>query len=123
MKVKEAMEYDHRWSKAVDLAIYIQVMMVKGYFSNWKQIVYFDFDKPMIFRYILQELEVAGIVPIAAVSYFGASKIELRKYLSVTPDCVFRRYATYAQAVQSPLHTRRIQVFRHIAELECREDP
>lgn len=88
MKVEEVLEWDPRL-KVMLPCKYVQVMFARGYFSDWKQVVYFDFDQPMtaqLFRLIVTQLEDAGLIPISATCDLGSTNRKMRKELSVTED-------------------------------------
>lgn len=89
MKVEEVIEWDPRLKKVMLPCKYVQVMIARGYFSDWKQVVYFDFDQPMtdqLFLFIVSQLEDAGLIPISATSDLGSTNRKMRNDLSITED-------------------------------------
>lgn len=82
MKVEDVLEWDSRLKKVMLPCKYVQVMIARGHFSDWKQVVYFDFDQPMtaqLFRFIVTQLE-------DATCDLGSTNRKMRKELSVTED-------------------------------------
>lgn len=89
MKVKEKMEFDFFKKKVVPIAKYVQVMLIHGFYSDWKQVVYYEFDQPMtphIFMGLIGRLEEAGLTRVATVSDLGSSNQKLRRLLGVPPS-------------------------------------
>lgn len=89
MKVKEKMEFDFFKKRVVPIAKYVQVMLLHGFYKDWKHVVYYEFDQPMtphIFLGLIGRIEEAGLVPVAAVSDLGTSNQKLRRLLGVTQE-------------------------------------
>lgn len=70
----------------------VQVMMAKGIYSNWKQVIYFDYDAPVTADLLLEvvtHLENCGLVPVGAVCDLGPTNRALRKKLEITESKPF----------------------------------
>lgn len=81
------------WDKSTD-TVYgshskVQVAMLTGIFSTWKQPIYFDFDQKMsnelLFR-ILDDVSATGLRVKAMVSDLGGTNRELLNKLGITPE-------------------------------------
>lgn len=47
MKIKEKFIYDKTQDETLKLASYVQVVMIRGLYGNWKQPVFFNYDCAM----------------------------------------------------------------------------
>lgn len=82
MKIKETYEYDHSQSKVMRPVSQALVVMAKGLFANWQQVVYYNFDKTVnseLILNIISKLEGAGLVPIAMVCDMGTKNFTAHK--------------------------------------------
>uniref|UniRef100_A0A182R3S0 Transposable element P transposase-like RNase H domain-containing protein n=1 Tax=Anopheles funestus TaxID=62324 RepID=A0A182R3S0_ANOFN len=71
MKVQSVMEYDPSLDEVVGPHNYLQVVMARGLFKNWKQPIYIGFDKKMtkeIMKNIIIKLHEKGINVVGIVS-------------------------------------------------------
>ena len=74
---------------------YMQVVMARGLFSNWKQPVYLAFDQKMtqdILNKIIIELHKIQFNVVACVSDCGASNVGLWKELGVNINRTFFKH-------------------------------
>uniref|UniRef100_A0A182XQ36 THAP-type domain-containing protein n=1 Tax=Anopheles quadriannulatus TaxID=34691 RepID=A0A182XQ36_ANOQN len=78
MKIEFTMEYDPASDEVIGPHNYIQVVMARGLFKNWKQPIYIGFDKKMCKATIIsliEKLSAIGVNVAAIVSDNGSSNI------------------------------------------------
>lgn len=89
MKVEKIYEYDVKEDEVVGPYNYLQVVMVRGLFSNYKQTIYLAFDT-QISEIILNEIVTAlyniKFNVVAVVSDCGGGNRGLWKKLQISPD-------------------------------------
>ncbi|KAG5875242.1 hypothetical protein JTB14_001988 [Gonioctena quinquepunctata] len=56
MKLKSVLEFDNAEDEIVGPYNYMQVIMVRGLFSKWKQPIFIDFDTKITKIYLLMEV-------------------------------------------------------------------
>jgi hypothetical protein len=86
VKVKAVEEYNVAQDEILGPYKYMQVVMVRGLFSNWKQPVFIAFDQKMtkqILFEIITELHKISYNVVACVSDCGGSNVRLWKELGV----------------------------------------
>jgi hypothetical protein len=86
VKVKAVEEYNVAQDEILGPYKYMQVVMVRGLFSNWKQPVFIGFDQKMtkqILFEIITELHKISYNVVARVSDWGGSNVGLWKELGV----------------------------------------
>jgi hypothetical protein len=86
VKVKAVEEYNVAQDEILGPYKYMQVVMVRGLFSNWKQPVFIAFDQKMtkqILFEIITELHKISYNVVACVSDCGGSNVALWKKLGV----------------------------------------
>lgn len=89
MSVGKDTEFDTSNSEVVSPANYAQVVVVKGLFDDYKQVISIDFDKKMTkteLLIILDALEGVGLRPCATVNDLGGGNRGLWTELDVTPE-------------------------------------
>ena len=72
----DEMHIDSKLDKILGPFKKVQVFLIRGLFSPWKQPVYFDFDKQMnldLLLFIIKKMESIGLQVKAIVSYLGRS--------------------------------------------------
>lgn len=89
VKVNSCYEYDTRADQVLGRHNQMQVSIVRGLLSNWKQPIYFAFDQKMttdILFLLIRELHNASFIVIACVSDCGGGNVGLWKTLNVNID-------------------------------------
>jgi hypothetical protein len=89
MKVHSTHEFDKIRDEIIGPHSQMQVVMVRGLFSNWKQPMYVDFDQKMtqnILFDIIVELEKIGYHVVACVSDCGGGNVGLWSSLDISID-------------------------------------
>lgn len=92
VKIKCIREYDTRKDMIIGPYNYMQVVMVRGLFSNWKQPVYLGFDQKMtkdILMQVINELYQISFNVVACVSDCGGSNVGLWNALEISLDKTF----------------------------------
>lgn len=92
MKVCSLYEYDRSEDEVVGPHSYMHVIMARGLFSKWKQVIYVDFDKKMcrnILDTVITKLQNIEYNVVAIVSDCGGGNVGLWKELEVTTDKVY----------------------------------
>uniref|UniRef100_A0A182PWN9 DUF659 domain-containing protein n=1 Tax=Anopheles epiroticus TaxID=199890 RepID=A0A182PWN9_9DIPT len=86
MKIQYTIEYDSSVDEVIGPHNYIQVVMARGVFKNWKQPIYIGFDKKMtreILVDIIKKLHNKAINVVGVVSDNCSSNISCWKELGV----------------------------------------
>lgn len=68
---------------------YVQCAMLRGLTCGWKQIIYYDFDKPMTRKTlfdIITKSEEAGFIVVAMVHDLGPTNMKLWKTLDISTE-------------------------------------
>ena len=80
----DEMHIDSKLDKILGPFKKVQVVLIRGLFSPWKQPVYFDFDKINLdLLFIIKMVESTGLQVKAIVSDLGGSQ-DLRKSLEIS---------------------------------------
>ena len=89
MDLKKKYEYFQKTDSVFQNHKKVQVGMIRGLCSNWKQPVFFNFDTPMrknLFNEIIMKIESTGIEVWAVACDSGSTNQALLKSLGVTTD-------------------------------------
>lgn len=89
MKVKETYEYDQKFEQVIGPHKQMQVIVLRGIFSNWKQPIFLDFDTsitPEIVSTAIQKTQACGFDVVACVSDMGGGNYGMWKKLNVSVD-------------------------------------
>lgn len=84
MSVCKTLEYDRSNDEIVGPHTHAQIVMVRGLFSKWKQVIFVDFDQPMtvnILLNIIEELHHVNFNVVAINSDNAPENTKLRKQL------------------------------------------
>lgn len=95
IKVKSVLEYNISTDEIVGPHNYMQVIMARGLFSNWKQPIYLGFDKKMtknILFLVISELHKISYNIVACVSDCGGGNIGLWKDLNININNTFFKH-------------------------------
>lgn len=87
MKVKEKICYDKKKDETLKAAKYVQVAMIRGLFGNWKQPIYYDFDRKMtesLLFSIINAVQSCGFDVVAMVCDLGGTNQGLLKELNIS---------------------------------------
>jgi len=80
MKVKNSYEFDRNSDTLLKPSNYVQVIMARGLFCNWKQPLFYDFDrkisKPLLFE-IINRLDNIGFKVVAITNDLGGGNRDL----------------------------------------------
>ncbi|KAM8702301.1 hypothetical protein ACLKA7_007643 [Drosophila subpalustris] len=86
MKVAANYEYDHSLEAVQEPREYVQVAMAQGLRMSWKQLIYFDFDTPVIILYkLIEKLHMVGYHVVGIVNDLGPGNHKLWTKLGVSP--------------------------------------
>lgn len=92
MKIKKSYEYDRNSDTLLKPANYVQVIMARGLFCNWKQPIFYDFDrnlsKSLLFE-IIKKLDNIGFNVIGITNDLGGGNRGLWKSLGITEEAPF----------------------------------
>lgn len=92
MKIKKSYDYDKKTDTMLPPANYVQVVMARGLFSNWKQPIFFDFDcqltKSML-NFLIEKLEEIDFNVVAIVSDMGGGNRKFWNTLDVSKEKPF----------------------------------
>lgn len=89
MKVKETYEYDQKFDQVIGPHKQMQVIVLRGLFSNWKQPIFLDFDTsitPEILTIAINKTQSCGFDVVACVSDMGGGNYGMWKKLNVSID-------------------------------------
>lgn len=92
MKVCSTYEYDRKNYEILGPHHYMQVVMARGLFSKWKQVIYVDFDAKMtknVMENIVTRLQNVGYPVVAIVCDCGGSNIGLWRDLGINLENVY----------------------------------
>ncbi len=91
MALSKNLEYDQAEQRVYGPYSQVQVAMIRGLFKNFKQAVFYDFDKPMtkeILGDIMDKLDRIGFRTEVIVSDMGSKNLGLWKDLGIQPGNV-----------------------------------
>lgn len=89
VKVECVYEYDKTNDEIIGPHKQMQVIMVRGLFSQWKQPIYIDFDQKItqeILNKVLTKLYSIGFNVVACVADCGGGNVGLWKILGISPE-------------------------------------
>lgn len=89
MVIQQAITYDTTNQQILMSAKNAQVVVVKGLFSNWIQVIYVGFDVPMtglLLKEVVDRLEDVGLRPCASVGDLGPSNQGVFTDLGLSPE-------------------------------------
>lgn len=92
MKIKKAYEYDRNSDTLLKPANYVQVIMARGLFCNWKQPLFYDFDRNLdksLLLEIIKKLSNIGFNVVAITNDLGGANRGLWKSLGITEEAPF----------------------------------
>lgn len=92
MKVDSLYEYDQKNDEVIGPHSYMQVVMARGLFKQWKQPLFIEFDKKItkdILDSIIIALHNINYEVVACVSDCGRGNVGLWRELGITPECTF----------------------------------
>jgi hypothetical protein len=108
--------YDEAEDKAYGPHSNVQVLMARGLFNQWKQPVYYDFDKKVTSQILLQIIETldnAGFDVVAVVSDMGGGNQGLWKELDVGFGSQKRKKKVKNQTVTQSAKGKLRSSFKH----------
>uniref|UniRef100_A0A1Y1KF34 Transposable element P transposase-like RNase H domain-containing protein n=2 Tax=Photinus pyralis TaxID=7054 RepID=A0A1Y1KF34_PHOPY len=89
MKIQAGFEYERKSDTTLSPSKYVQVIMARGLFGNWKQPIFYDFDckitKELLFE-IIKNLEHIGYPVYAINSDLGGSNRGLWTSLNISEN-------------------------------------
>lgn len=89
IKISNKISLDRKNEQVVGPHNYAQVVMARSLLGQWKQPIYYDFDKPMteeILKDIIVRVEESGFKVVAIVSDMGGGNRAVWKRLGITPE-------------------------------------
>lgn len=89
MKVEKIYEYDPKNDEVIGPFNYLQVVMARGLFANWKQPIYMEFDTQIstnILNNIITELHKIDYTVVGMVSDCGGGNRGLWNDLEISPE-------------------------------------
>lgn len=92
MKLRRCYEYDHVSQSVLQPVDQALVVMVKSLCSNYQQVVYYNYDETPTISLIdslVENLELAGLHPVAVVSDQGPKNMGLFTEMGVTLTCPY----------------------------------
>lgn len=92
VKVSSLIEYDQKCDEIVGPYKYMQVVMARGLFSQWKQPVFIGFDTKMtklLLEQIVSDLNAVKYEVVACVSDCGGGNLGVWKELNINIDQTF----------------------------------
>lgn len=92
VKVSSVYEYDQKEDEIMGPHSYLQVIMARGLFDNWKQPVYLGFDKKMtstLLQSIITKLSTVNYNVVACVSDCGGGNQGLWKELNIDSSTTY----------------------------------
>lgn len=92
MKIKKVFDYDRATDTVLGPSNYVQVVMARGLFHNWKQPIFFDYDcqlKEGLLFSLIRKLEEINFNVVAVVSDMGGGNRKLWKLLNISNEKPF----------------------------------
>ncbi|KAL1493601.1 hypothetical protein ABEB36_009302 [Hypothenemus hampei] len=92
MKIRSVYEYDRVTDTTMKPSNYVQIVLLRGLFENWKQPIFFEYDFQMTtekFFEIILFVEQLGFQVVACVSDLGGGNRGFFRGLNVTPEQPF----------------------------------
>lgn len=89
IKVNETYEYGQKFDQVIGPHKQMQVIMLRGLFTNWKQQIFLDFDTsitPEIVSTAIKKTQSCGFDVVACVSDMGGGNYGMWKKMSVGLD-------------------------------------
>ena len=111
MKIRKEYVYDAATDETLPPYSYVQVVMMTGVYKSWKQPIFFDYDRKMTARLLMQIIkfvEEAGFHVIAIISDLGGGNRGLHSELGISYNQPY---------FNNPCNNERIYVFADVPHL------